>query len=93
MRAISLLAVALGGVGCHGHVAFVQHRTFLRHSIVSLSAENDDVSKEIFLFVVCLFVQHDVQKLTSIALLLLIGFSYLAQGLDKMGYKEKPRQQ
>lgn len=46
MRAISLLAVALGGVGCHGHVAFVQHRTFLRHSIVSLSAENDnDVSK------------------------------------------------
>ena len=46
MRAISLVSVALGGIGCHGHVAFVQHRTFLRHSIVSLSAENDnDVSK------------------------------------------------
>ena len=60
MRAISLVAVALGGVGCHRHaVAFVQHPTFLRHSIVSLSAENkDDVSKEIS----CLFILYMMSK-------------------------------
>ena len=51
MRAISLVAVALGGVGCHGHVAFVQHRTFLRHSIVSLSAENDNDVSKVSLFI------------------------------------------